>query len=59
MLKEIAYTIRPDKSEEFLKKLYATAPSKEDWERIKKESEVLDKERLDALFEESVFVQLP
>lgn len=52
MLKEIAYTIRPDKSEEFLKKLYATAPSKEDWERIKKESEVLDKERLDALFED-------
>lgn len=52
MLKEIAYTISPDKSEEFLKKLYATAPSKEDWERIKKESEVLDKERLDALFED-------
>jgi hypothetical protein len=52
MLKEIAYTIRPDKSEEFLKKLYATAPSKEDWERIKKESEVLDKEQLDALFED-------
>ena len=52
MLKEITYTIRPDKSEEFFKKLYSTAPSKKDWERIKKESQVLDKERLDALFEE-------
>ena len=52
MLKEITYTIRPDKSEEFFKKLYSTAPSKKDWERIKKESQVIDKERLDALFEE-------
>ena len=52
MLNEITYTINPDKSEEFYKKLYSTAPSKKDWERIKKESQVLDKERLDALFED-------
>lgn len=53
MLKEITYTINPDKSNDFLGKLYSTAPSKIDWERIKKESQVLDKKRLDALFEEN------
>ena len=41
--------INPKKSDEFYKKLYATALDKEDWKRIKKESQVLDKERLNAL----------
>ena len=52
MLKEITYTIKPEKSEEFFKKLYANPPRKKDWERINKESQILDKKRLDALFEE-------
>ncbi|SKB99527.1 hypothetical protein SAMN06296386_112101 [Lachnospiraceae bacterium] len=52
MLNEITYTIRPDKSEEFFKKLYSTAPTKKDWERIRKESQVIDKDRFIALFEE-------
>ena len=51
MLKEVAYTIRADKSKDFLKKLCATAPSKNDWERIKQESQILDKKKLDMLFE--------
>ncbi len=55
MIKEIAYTISADKSKEFLKKLSATALSKSDWERIKCESQVVDKERLDKLFEEVDF----
>ncbi len=33
----------------------ATALSKSDWERIKCESQVVDKERLDKLFEEVDF----
>lgn len=53
MLQEITYTIKPDKSKEFFEKLYKTAPSKSDWERIQKESQVIDKERLNALFEEN------
>ena len=52
MIKEVAYTISADKSKEFLKKLCATAPSKSDWERIKQESQIIDKEKLDKLFEE-------
>lgn len=52
-LKELAYTIKPDKSDEFLKKLYETAPSKSDWEKIKLESQICDKARLEALFAES------
>ncbi len=55
MIKEIAYTISADKSKDFLKKLCATALSKSDWERIKCESQVVDKERLDKLFEEVDF----
>lgn len=36
MLQEITYTIKPDKANEFFDKLYKTAPSKSDWERIKR-----------------------
>ena len=53
MLKEVTYTIKPDKSEEFFKKLYSTAPSKDDWDKIRKESQILDKERLESLFSDS------
>ena len=50
MLKEVTYTIKPEKSDAFFKKLYSTTPSKKDWEIMKKESCVVDKERLNALF---------
>lgn len=53
MLKEVTYTIKPDKSEEFFKKLYSTAPSKNDWDKIREESQILDKERLESLFSDN------
>ena len=52
MLQEITYTIKPDKANEFFDKLYKTAPSKSDWERIKRESQIKDKDKLDSLFGE-------
>ncbi|SEL96952.1 hypothetical protein SAMN04487770_12227 [Butyrivibrio sp. ob235] len=51
MLQNKAYTINPEKSKEFFEMLSRSAPSKSDWKRIKKEAQVLDKKRLDALFE--------
>lgn len=50
MYKEIAYTIRPEKKDDFLKKLYSTSKKMEDWDRIKDESKIVDKKRLDELF---------
>lgn len=52
MLQEITYTIKPDKANEFFDKLYKTAPSKSDWEHIKKDSQVKDRDKLDSLFRE-------
>ncbi len=53
MYNEIAYTIRPEKKDDFLKKFYSTSKKTEDWERIKNESRIIDKGRLDELFREN------
>ena len=46
------YTINPEKSKVFFEKLSKSAPSESDWEQMRKESQVLDKQKLDALFME-------
>jgi len=51
MYKEMAYAIRPEKTNDFLRKLYSTSKGKDDWKNIKNESKVIDKKRLDTLFE--------
>ena len=56
MYREIAYTIRPEKKDEFFKKFYSTSLQKEDWDKIKNESKVLDKSRLDALFKDKRWI---
>ncbi|WP_167511269.1 hypothetical protein [Pseudobutyrivibrio xylanivorans] len=53
MYREIAYTINPEKKEDFLKKFYSSSLKTEEWEKIKNESRIIDKSRLDDLFREN------